>query len=431
MREFDATGNRGATLAVFKCSAAIALVIAPFGAFAQEFDPRTPLESRARPEYSPTPITLGSFEVRPQIDASVEYVDNLFASDTLDVDDVILSVRPSVTVTDRRPDRELSLNLGTGYQKFLSGNSDDLFQILGRANARFGLGTATRPYAGATFRLNDAAQFDFGSGSNVAQPLKTVSYGGNLGAQQDIGRVTLDGEGRYERFEYSGPIFFGATAIDGDLRNYSLLQGRARIAYAHRPDQRIYVEGRYGRFDFDNPAVNAIPGLPVFFTADRSGDNLTGVGGIQLQITDVLSFDGNVGYTRLEFDDPALIATSAFSAEANLFYAPTRLTRLQFQATRSVDDTINPLFSSFLRTGFALVAEHELRRNLLIRGEARYVEFDTGEAGLIGDEYQLGGTMVYFVSPRVVLRLRAEYFDRSGFAAGQQQRVLLSAGYRF
>lgn len=431
MRTRDRKESRRLVPAALKCSAAMTLAFSPIGAIAQDFDPRTPLESRARPEYSPTPITVGAFEVRPQIDASVEYVDNLFASEALDVDDVIVSIRPSVTVTDRRQDRELRLNLGTGYQKFLGGNSGDLFQILGRANARFGLGTATRPYAGATFRLNDAAQFDFGSGANVAQPLKTVSYGGNLGVQQDIGRVTLDGEGRYERFEYSGPIFFGAVAIDGNLRNYSLFQGRARVGYANRPDQRIYVEGRYGRFDFDNFAPIAVPGLPAFFTADRSGDNLTGVAGIQLQITDVLSFDGNLGYTRLEFDDPALSATSAFSAEANVFYAPTRLTRFQLQVTRSVDDTINPLFSSFLRTGFALVAEHELRRNLLIRGEARYVKFDTGDAGLVGDEYQLGGSMVYFLSPSVILRLRGEHFDRSGFAAGEQRRLLLSVGYRF
>lgn len=431
MRKIDAASRIKRFNAALKLSAGAVITVSSATAWAQEFDPRTPLESRARPEYSPTPITVGSFEIRPRIDTSVEYVDNLFASDFLDVDDFVVSVRPSVTITDRRDDRELSMDFGTGYQTFLNGNSGDLFQILGRADVRLGLGTPTRPYGGATFRLNDAAQFDFGSGSNVAQPLKTVSYGGNLGVQQDLGSFTFDAEGRYTQFEYNGPIFFGTAAIDGDLRNYALYQGRARVAYARRPDQRIYVEGRYGRFDFDNPAIAAIPGLPDFFTADRSGDNITAVGGIQLQVTDVLSFDGNLGYTRLQFDDPVLQTTSAFSAEANLFYAPTRLTRFQFQATRSVDDTINPLFSSFLRTGFALVAEHELRRNLLIRGEARYVEFDTGEADLIGDEYQLAGTVVYFVSPRVVLRLRGEYFDRSGFASGQQQRMMLSAGYRF
>ncbi len=412
-------------------SAAVALAITSGAAASQEFDPRTPLESRARPEFSPVPIRVGTFEIRPRVDASIEYVDNLFASDVLDVDDIVLSVRPSVTISDSRPDRELSVNLGTGYQTFLKDNSGDLFQVLGRANARLGLGTATRPFAGITFRLNDAAQFDFGSAGNVAQPLKTISYGGNLGVQQDVGPFTLEGEGQYSRFEYNGPIFFGATAIDGNLRDYSLYQGRARVAYAPRPGQRVYVEGRYGRFDFGNPAIGTVPGLPEFFTADRSGDNLTAVAGIQLRVTDVMSFDANAGLTELKFDDPALPSTSAFSAEANLFYAPTRLTRFQLQATRSIDDTINPLFASLLRTGVAFVAEHELRRNLLIRGEARYVEFDAGEEGLAGDEYQLSASAVYFVSPKIVLRLRGEYFDRSGFAAGQQQRVLLSAGYRF
>lgn len=431
MRSINKASYRKSALSASVLLAGGALLATPATLLAQEFDPRTPLESRARPEYVSPPITIGSLEIRPQIDASVEYVDNLFASDVIDVDDIIVSVRPSIAVADRRADREISLNLGTGLQTFLNGNSGDLFQVLGRANARLGLGTSTRPFAGANFRLNDATQLDFGSGGNVAQPLKTLSYGGNLGLQQDLGSFTFEGEGRYSRFDYRGPIFFGANFFDGSLRNYSYYQGRARVAFSRRPDQRLYVEGRYGRFEFDTQNFPGLPGLPAFLTADRSGDSYTVVGGAQIQVTDVLSFDSNLGYTVQQFDDPVIETNKAFSAEANVFYAPTRLTRFQLQATRSIDESINPLFSSFLRTGIAFVAEHELRRNFLVRGEARYVDFDTGAAGLIGNEYQLGASFVYFVSPKVLLRLRGEYFDRSGFAAGQQRRAILSVGYRF
>lgn len=401
------------------------------GVSAQSFDPRTPLESRSRPDYSSAPITVGSFEIRPQIDTSIEYVDNLFASDTFDVNDVVLSVRPSISVADQRPDREIRLNLSTGYQTFLNNNSGDLFQLQGRLNARVGLGTPTRIFGGANFRLNDASQADFGSGGNVAQPLQTLSYGGNAGIEQEFGSFTLEGEGTYNRYEYQGLIFFGNAAFEGNLRDYSFYQGRARLSYSRRPDQRLYVEGRYGRFDFNNTGLGQIPGLPNFFLADRSGDTFTAVGGAQVQITEVLSFDANLGYTQQRFDDPAVANVNAVSAEANIYYAPTRLTRFQLQATRSVDGSINPLFSSFLRTGGAIVAEHELRRNVLLRGEARYVRFSTGGEGLAGDEYQLGASVVYFVSPRISLRVRGEYFDRSGFAAGQQKRLLASVGYRF
>lgn len=398
---------------------------------AQDFDPRTPLESRQRPDYASPPITVGAFEVRPQIETAVEYVDNLFATDFFDVNDVVLSVRPSISVADRRTDREIRLNLSTGYQTFLNNNSGDLFQFQGRVNARVGLGTPTRLFGGANFRLNDASQVDFGTGGNVAQPLETTSYGGNAGIEQDLGYFTLEGEASYSRFEYQGLIFFGNAAFEGNLRDYSFYQGRARVSYARRPDQRLYVEGRYGRFEFANGNLGAFPGLPDFFVADRSGDTFAVVGGTQIQITELLSFDANIGYTQLLFDDPTVASVNAVSAQANIYYAPTRLTRFQLQATRTVDESINPLFSSFLRTGGAIVAEHELRRNVLLRGEARYVRFDTGDAGLVGDEYQFGGSVVYFVSPRISLRLRGEYFDRSGFAAGQQKRLLASVGYRF
>ena len=425
------TSGHTHTLRAGIAAAPIAFLLVGGAAQAQDIDPRTPLENRARPDFGSPPLTVGAFEIRPQIDAGVEYVDNLFASDLFDVNDVVVSIRPNVSITDNRQDREIRLNLSTGYQTFLNNNSGDLFQLQGRLNARVGKGTPTRIFGGAEFRLNDATQVDFSSAGNVAQPLETTSYGGNLGIEQDLGSFTLQGEGRYSRFVYQGLIFFGNAAIEGSLRDYAFYQGRARLSYSRRPDQRLYVEGRYGRFEFDNGGLQQFPGLPDFFLADRSGDTISAAGGLQIQVTEVLSLDANLGYTRLLFDDPTVESVNAFSAEANVYYAPTRLTRFQLQATRAIDESINPLFSSFLRTGGAFVAEHELRRNVLLRGEARYVRFDTGDAGLAGDELQLGGSVIYFVSPRISLRIRGEYFDRSGFAAGQQQRVSASIGYRF
>ena len=411
--------------------AGVCLSCVAAGASAQDFDPRTRIEDRARPEFASPPITIGAFELVPQVEAGVEYVDNLFASDLLDVDDVIISVKPSVSVTDRRPDREIRLNLATGYQTFLDGNADDRFQLLASTRLRFGLGTSTRPFAGAEVRLNDSSQSQVTVGGNINQPLRAFTYGANAGVAQDIGSFTLEGEGRIARNQYDGEYIFRDQVFDVGFRDNMLYQGRGRVSYSTRPDQRLYVEGRYGRFEYDGTLPAAALTLPEVFAADRSGDNLAVVGGIQFQATELLSFDGNVGFSRLTYDDPSQPAIEAVSFEANAYYSPTRLTRFQLQARRSVDETINPLFSNLLSTGVALRGEHELRRNLILRSDLEYVEFSAGDLGNICDEFRAVIGAIYYVSPRVSLNFRGEAFRRQGLSEGNQKRAMVSAAYTF
>lgn len=389
------------------------------------------MEDRARPEYASPPITVGAFEVVPRIEVGAEYVDNLYASDQFNVDDVILSVRPSISVADRRMDREIRFNLSTGYQTFLDNNASDRVLLNARLRGRFGLGTTTRPFIGAMFRRNDTSSTGLAPGSNPAQPIRNTAYGANLGVAQDIGNVTLETEGRVNRYEYDGQIFFQNQLFDGNVRDYTYYEGRARASYSSRPDQRFYVEGRYGQYDGTGAAVAVPPTSQNFFLADRSGETYTVVGGIQFQITEVLSVDANVGYSRLKFDDPRQPTVSGLSFTASAYYSPSRLTRFQLQAVRSVDDTINPLFSTFMRTGFSVLGEHELRRNLILRGEAEYTRFDAGEFDADGEEFRTSLGAIFYLSPRVSLNVRGELFDRNGIAPGTQKRALLSLGYNF
>ena len=411
--------------------AAIILSCLATNATAQDFNPRTRIEDRPRPDFASPPITIGSFELVPQVEAGVEYVDNLFASDLLDVDDVIVSVRPSVSIADRRPDREIRVNLATGYQTYLENNAEDRFQFLGRASLRFGLGTSTRPYASAEIRRNDSSQSQVTVGGNINQPLRAFSYGGSAGLAQDIGSFTIEGEGQVRRNTFDGDYIFRDQVFDVGFRDNTIYQGRARVSYSSRPDQRVYVEGRVNRFDYERTAAGTGTAIPSVFLANRSGEAYAIVGGLQFQATELLSLDANVGFTRLSYDDPTQPAIEAVSFDASAYYSPTPLTRFQLRASRTVDETINPLFSSFLSTGISLRGEHELLRNLIIRSDLEYVDFSAGDLGDIGNEWRSVIGAIYYVSPRVSLNLRGELFRREGLFDGDQKRLMLSAAYTF
>ena len=431
MQPFHGKTTRSTAKSAIRVAAASLILGSASTAQAQDFDPRTPLENRPRPDYANEPIILGGFEVRPQIEGGLEYIDNVFAANVANADDVVLSFRPSVTATDQRTDRRLNLRLATGYQTFLANRAEDRFQLQASANARFGIGTATRPFGGANFNLNDTSSLQLATGDDVTQAFRTLSYGANLGLEQDIGSFTVEGEGRTARYEYQGLVLFGDDAFESGIRDNTFYEGRGRIAYSTQPDQRYYVEGRLSRFDFGDQSLTDLLDLPEFFLSDRSVDITTVVGGVQFQITELLSLDANLGYARIEYDNPAEPGTNALSASASVYYSPTRLTRFQLRASRDVDDTINPLFASFLRTGVALTAEHELLRNLLMRSDLRYASFESSEDGQIGEEVQFSGVVNYFLNPKISLGFRGEYFERSGFAAGNQTRFRITAAYRF
>lgn len=408
---------------------ALTAVLAGSGASAQGVDPFGSIQDRFRPEYATPPLNLGGFEVSPRIEVQTEYVDNLFASDVVKVDDVILSITPQATIRDRRPDREFRLDLSAGYAMYLDNQVDDRLQMRARGNARFGLGTRTRPFFGGFFQQNDSTNRNFEEFRDTTQPISLTTLGGNAGVEQDFGPLIATAEGRYERTEYSGDDFIAGIPFDSGFRDFSLTSGRFRLAYSVNPAQRVYAQVELNARDYGD--VTGVPTAPGVFVADRSSDGVTVRVGYARQITELLLLDVSAGYLRQDFDDPAFAAISTASFDANLFYSPSALTRLQLRASRTIDETVNPFFSGLLRTEFAVAIEHELRRNLVLSAEARYTVIDAGETAGEGEEYRLSAQARYFVSPRWSLRGRAEHFSRSGVFEGSQNRLMVAAMYNF
>ena len=399
------------------------------GAAAQELDPFGSIVDRSRPDNTAPPINWGGFEVTPRIGAEVEAIDNVFASDQLDVSDVTIAINPSVLIAQRRSDRFFSLDISTGFVKFLDETVDDRFRAQVRGQARLGLGTRTRPFFGFEFRQNDARNAARISFSNVEQPLKLTSYGGNVGVEQEFGPLTATAEGRFRRTTFDGVFVAGQTQVNAGFRDFDLLAGRARVAFSVNPAQRFYVEANFDRRDFSSSPLNS-PALPVL-QGNRSSESLAIRIGYARQLPELLLLDVNVGYLKQEFDDPRFSGPSAYSFDGRLSYSPSQLTRFQLRASRTVDDTVNPLFTGLLRTEFSFGVEHELRRDLVLSSEARYVKLDSGDNTANGSEYWLTGTARYDFTRNIMLRLQAEHFRRDGVFAGDQTRGLVGVAYVF
>jgi hypothetical protein len=396
---------------------------------AQALNPFGSVIERVPPGYRQPPLIVAGFEISPKISLDVEAIDNVFASDLLERDDVTISFRPSASVRDRRPDRELALDVGAALTNYLGNTVSDRVQVYGRGQGRFGIGTRTRPFFGFEFRQDDTQSGSFPDLSLIAQPVQLTSISSNAGLEQEFGSVTATAEARYLRTQYRGEVLASAAPFVRAFDNFEILTGRARVAYSVNPARRIYVEGQINNRSY---AVN--PGGVTF--ADRSSTGFSMAVGYAWEITEILRFDGNVGYLLQDFNSSAIDLVSSVSLKADLYYSPSLLTRFRLGAARSIDDTVSPFSNGLLRSDFAVGVEHELRRNVILSAEGRYSSIESNDAAadlLAADGYevQLSGSVRYLISPAWSARLRGSHLEQNSISNGSQSRLLLNLGYSF
>ena len=386
---------------------------------------------RVPEEFRPTPIQLNSFLVVPYIDLETDVIDNVFISDEFDVDDVVVSVLPSLFIRDSREDRRVALRVGGGYETYVDGVRDDRALFEARGNAEFGLGTRTRTFFGGEFQANDTQGFAIANGDDrVGQPLNLTAFGGNAGLEQEFGPATILIDGRYRSVNFSGDVIVDDVAVESGFRDFETYSGRARLSYALSPGQSIYVQGGARRVDFDDFTLN--PELPDFFNVDRSSENASVRVGYRRELTRLLSLDVNAGYITQDFDSPTFESNDSFAFDASILWNPTRLTTVRFQGGRSVDTTNDPLLSGFIRTTGSVTVPHELRRNLVLDSNIRFSDLSTDGDGSNGHQFATFASLRYFISPKWSVRLRGSYLDRDtvGFP-GDQTRVTLGLRYNF
>ena len=360
----------------------------------------------------------------------MEYVDNIFATRDRRESDLILSVLPTIEIRDRRSDREIFLRGKAGGEVYVGGTVPARFVLASEGRARFRIGTPTRPFGGFEVDFNGSQlrgiqndDFRF-----VAQPVRLSNYRFNAGLEQDVGRFTVIGEGRANIVRYAGSLTLNGVNFNAGFRDYDAYDGRVDLSYSDLADQRVYGSVSANRRDYGR--ADAGVNLPAL-TRNRSSDGYTLEVGYSRWLTDLFYVDVRAGYLQQNYDDRAIGSISGLSLNAVGRYSPSALTTLTGNARRTVDQTVNPLFSGLLRTEFSFRVDHELRRDLLVYGDVRYGRIDRGDLDNNSNEYNLSAGAEYRISPAWSANGRVERFQRFGSFSFNQNRFLLGASYHF
>jgi hypothetical protein len=383
------------------------IAFAPFGASAQqnpqqgsaEVNQVVSVRDRPRPEFDPLGIRLGGFTLNGQVDLSATNTDNLFASASgAEQDDVIFLVSPSVRLRSDWPRHELNLEAGADFRSHSDFSSED----------------STSGYVGARGRLDVRSSTNLGGYVRLAQEVepRTNPDALTFGDPVEITRETagLSAEHRFNRVRVRGGLDWGSFdfddsgLIDQDFRDYDrgAVTGRVQVEVSPRI-------GALAQVILDEREYDSNPLL------DSNGQ--TYLVGLSIDWNDLLRGEVSLGQFNRDYDSGTDVSGTAIAATLDWYV--TRLTTLQFDASRAAEDTGATTVSPYVQSEVGARVDHELLRNVLLNAAVR---FGRREYEVIDrdDDYtslQLGAD--YLLNRRVALfgRYNLNETESDGLAA--------------
>lgn len=316
-------------------------------------------DQRRQEGYDPEQIQLGAFVARPVLEVEAGHVSNLFLSDGNETSDTYVEIEPRVTARTTWSTHMLGADAIVRHTEFFDTSDESATEYGVRG---FGVLDVTSEFAlGGSVgqRQSREARTAIGSAVNTAERVEFEKSGAEVNATYEAGRVRLRGRVSTETFDFEDVELIGGGTADQDFRDYDQNRVAASAEYAVNRDWSVIGEVEQISRDYDPPAVGQV-NRDIEGYVVRAGTSFELQSNVRGQVT--------AGFQSFEPDDPTLDTIDGLALNGNVQWFPTELTVLSLNATRDVADAGSVNDASAVLTRFGVGIDHELRRNLILRG---------------------------------------------------------------
>lgn len=422
MRTFTSFCLLGAGVAVFAVDTAA-------GQSYFQRDRYESVDERTQPEFDPVPVRVGTFLVRPALDAELIFDDNVLAApdgvpgpDS----DTIVRIVPRVNARSNWANHEIAGDLNVEHLEYQDLSDESRTNVRGALRGRLDVNRELSLRAGVFGQDLTQDRRDIAA----AQLFENVEYtnvGGSAGADYEQGRIRLSGTVRTAELDYddnrtrSDRLDVVAVIInDQDFRDRRETSIEGRVSYAVSPDVAIFTQAAINERDYNADAqdlANGTQSVAEVNGRDSQGYALTV--GSNFELTTLIRGEVAVGYFEDEPDGTPSIPgsdepISGLALDSRIQWFPTRLTTVTAQASRQANDPgIVNAANAILTTG-TLRVDHELRRNIVIFGETGLSQQEFDSQTQFDDEvFNIGAGGTYKLNRNVHLNGYVRHYNRS------------------
>jgi hypothetical protein len=377
----------------------------PAGALPQNVS----VADRARPDYAPVGGRIGSFFLYPTATVTDLYTSNLRATETNELSDLVVVLRPAAQLESLWTRHSLRANVY--YETSLHARYSD------ENSAQYGAFVAGRyDIDGSTsFDLNGTAarvtepRTDINSNNASRSPIQYTNLGLTAALRRDFVRFGVVATGSVVKQTFDDGETLSGAPLPQEFRDNLSTSGSLEGRFSIGAGTSVLARASAGRISYD---INPLFGL------DRNSSSYRIEGGVGLALTRFLSGDLRVGYFRQANDDPRFVDGSGLSFSANLLYNPTALTSIRLTADRSSEPSGSVVTSGNVRSTGTLTVDHEVLPNLVVTGFGRYAHIEP--QGPIGsaDEYEARASAIYYYNRNFRFNASVQHSARKSNAFG-------------
>ncbi|MEM8948810.1 MAG: outer membrane beta-barrel protein [Pseudomonadota bacterium] len=337
-------------------------------------------------------LTYGKVAFSPRATVGALLTDNVNSDDDDREDDVIFGANASVRADALMRRHALGAEASITGGSSLEGAEDDFLDWLAGVDGRYDLtrrSSLNAAVSGTVFQEDDSSIAAEGDEATVTNLSANSGYVFN-GRRWDFG---LGVNADIERFS-------DESSDDRDNDAYTL---SAQVSHQLSRRFSIFASPQYTLNEFDGVGGDG---------EDRDSTELTGLVGVDAEISPRLRFGASAGYSQAFFDDPDLEENGSFVGSLNARYAYDARTNYRLSASRSFDVTTVDDASTEISTVVTGEVTKLLAPKHAVTLQAIYTnsDFDDGDR----TDHDITGALGYFFrfNPNFVFNLGYQYLTR-------------------
>ena len=359
---------RRATKTALLCSLCLGAGTAAFGQAQNDFarDRDLGVLDRPRPEYDALGVPVSTFLLYPRLNVVTGYNDNIFAGNTAIKGAGFVQFQPSAALKSQWSQHELDFNAHASINRFFSESSEDSDDYGGALNGRLDVLADTKITGGASYDLETEPREAETSARNTINPVQFGLWTAQLAGSHQFNRLQVSLSGTFDSYNYidghdpNNP----ALLIDEHYRNVQDYGETLRADYALSPDTAIFVSGNLNQHNY-----SVQPPL-VPFDFNSHGSEV--LGGVNFQITSLVTGEVGIGYYQQDFSHIANQNLGGLAVHGTVQWFPTELTTVTVKVNRLVQDSAIQTSAGYVDTGGLVEVDHELRYNVILSGLFSY-----------------------------------------------------------
>ena len=344
----------------------------------------------------------------PTFRTKIEYNNNLFATPDGTIDDLILDLGPGVRLQSNWRNHALNAAISGNIGSYFDLSSEDYEDLSIVVDGRFDVRKDSKAFMNLGFNhLHE----ERGSVDDVNGKTPTTFNLYTAGLRYDHGMNKV-------RF---------AGGVGAEVYRFDNTETTTGLIFSDERDRQEYsadVRGEYRFFDRYGAFVS-VEGIDVDYeirTAAgllRSSTGYDVKAGALIDLTGLLAGEIYGGYVKRQYTDSALTDIGVPVYGASIFWNVSGLTTLEVDLSREIAETTSIGVSGILNTSVDFVLSHELKRNILLRGELGYTDAEFRGTGRSDDVYNAEIGATYLLNPNFSCEASLKYTDRSSSTSTQ------------